>query len=463
MEGKSSNYAFPLHDGTGFGENNSVRKQASFIPFPTITRDNVTKFRQYQISHDIALRDQLACENLPLVYKIARRYSTYGEPIEDLIQEGSIGLLHAIDHFDPEQGVQFSSYAVHLITSQIQHYLRDCGHLIRQPAWVQELNSKVVRATKQLEQQLGREPSLTEIADHLNLTEDSVREVLAARRLKHVVSLTSSTGNQENNELLLIDKTKIQAKRHVTLSLPFEDRIVLEETITRLKIIEQHVVRLFFFAELNQSEIAHKLGISPHYSSYLLHRSINKIRSNMTQQNQDKHSIIGEIARPVDTISLPTPIYDRYTGLYSEVYLRYKTVEAIEQCFPQTPGFAVMLTQISGLEGESNEKHLLLAAIGQQFQRLLHASDLIAYLGGEQFAFLLYGVGEYEAKRIGERLREQLIIDYPVQVMLHHGYALFPLQAANSDELFLMAEQALKQQLVEAGAGNTKKARRRKL
>lgn len=72
-------------------------------------------------------------------------------------------------------------------------------------------------------------------------------------------------------------------------------------------------------------------------------------------------------------------------------------------------------------------------------------------------------MGEYEAKRIGERLREQLIIDYPVQVMLHHGYALFPLQAANSDELFLMAEQALKQQLVEAGAGNTKKARRRKL
>ncbi len=208
----------------------------------------LAKFRIYRQTRAAVLRDQLICENMPLVHSIARRYRNIGEPVEDLILEGSIGLMHAVDHFDPDRGIRFSTYATHLVISQIQHYLRDCGHLIRQPAWVQELNARVTRAASQLTQELGREPAPDEIAEFLNLTEGSVQEVLAARELQRVVSLTALTQQHADDELLLIDREKIRAKRQQTLRLPIEDRITLEEAIDSLKTLERKVVRLFFSA-----------------------------------------------------------------------------------------------------------------------------------------------------------------------------------------------------------------------
>ncbi|HEY3415389.1 MAG TPA: sigma-70 family RNA polymerase sigma factor, partial [Armatimonadota bacterium] len=155
------------------------------------TAEQVALFRAYRKTHDSAMRDQLVCAHLELVHSVARRFMGLGESLEDLVQEGSIGLLNAVDLFDPDRGVKFSTYACHLIIGQIQHYLRDRGRLIRQPAWVQELNTKVARATEQLFQQLGRDPQVEEIAAHLHLTEDVVQNVISARELNRVLSLSA--------------------------------------------------------------------------------------------------------------------------------------------------------------------------------------------------------------------------------------------------------------------------------
>ena len=119
-------------------------------------------FRAFREAQSLAVARPIGLQALHLVQSVARRFSGLGESLDDLIQEGSIGLLKSVDLFDPERGVKFSTYACHLITSQIQHYLRDRGRLIRQPAWVQELNTKVSRATEQLAQELGRDPQLAE-------------------------------------------------------------------------------------------------------------------------------------------------------------------------------------------------------------------------------------------------------------------------------------------------------------
>ncbi len=237
-------------------------------------------FANFSRTREIALRDKLVCKYLHLVHSVARRFSGVGESLDDLIQEGSIGLLNAVDLFDPERGVKFSTYACHLITSQIQHYLRDRGRLIRQPAWVQELSTKINRTTEQLSQELGRDPQPDEIAARLNISEESVQNVLAARELNHVVSLSAPADGTGDNEMTLFEKEKLRAKTlAASLQLPIEDRIVLEEAIVTLKSLEQQVVRLFYFGDLNQTEIARKLGISVNYASYLLRRSITKIKA----------------------------------------------------------------------------------------------------------------------------------------------------------------------------------------
>ncbi len=110
--------------------------------------------REYRRTKDLALRDRLISQHLYLVQTVARRFSGMGEPQEDLLQEGAMGLINAVDLYDPDRGVQFSTYATHLVEGQIRHYLRDKGKLIKQPAWVQELTTKIMKATEALTQEL---------------------------------------------------------------------------------------------------------------------------------------------------------------------------------------------------------------------------------------------------------------------------------------------------------------------
>lgn len=411
--------------------------------------DVLALFRTFRASRDIALRDQLVSRYLHLVQSIARRFSGMGESLDDLVQEGSIGLLNAVDLFDPERGVKFSTYACHLITSQIQHYLRDRGRLIRQPAWVQELNTKVTRATEQLAQALGRDPSPAEVAERLNISEDSVNNVLAARELNHVISLTAPSDGSGETDLSLLDKDKVSTTKIVALQLPVEDRIVLDEAISGLKELEQKVVRLFFFGDLNQTEIARKLGISVNYSSYLLRRAVGKIKTFMEEQLRHEHAALVEPDIPVVPAPLNIPTYDPISGVYSGAYLRMRVAEEIARSRRYPTNFALMLAGTQGFDEVDEEMHKpLLSAIGQMLRVSTRIVDLTAHLGDGMFGLLLPHTGR-EARVLGDRLccqiatRELLPPAQAVSLAFNVGYAVFPMEGATVEMLFDRAEYAL--------------------
>ena len=392
------------------------------------------EFRRYRRSRDMALRDRLTCEHLPLVYSIAHRFSAYGEPLDDLIQEGSIGLLRALDCFDPDRGVRFGTYATHLITSRIMHYMRDCGHLIRQPAWVQELNTRVTRATDQLRQQLGRDPNPLEIAQSMNLTEESVREVLAARETHRVVSLTAPAEPGEDREFLVIDREKIHQRRHQSLRLPIEDRIALEEAIHQLKHLEQKVLRLFFFGNFTLGEIAGKLSITTPRSAYLLRRSIKKIQTEFHEQTLEDARLWPHVPPPVHSAAMPR--FDKHLGIHTAAYLRTRLAEEIARSTDEERNFLLLVIRITGLAAGGDSPPMR-AAIGQHLARNIHASDLLAYLGEDTFGALLFDTG-FDPPRLCERLEAQ-VAALGIPVTAHIGVATFPYDGMTPELLWRYA------------------------
>ena len=405
-------------------------------------------FRTFRNTHDTAMRDQIVDRYLHLVQSVARRFSGMGESMEDLIQEGSIGLLNAVDLFDPDRGVKFSTYACHLITSQIQHYLRDRGRLIRQPAWVQELNTKVTRATEQLAQELGRDPTPAEVAERLSISVESVTNVLAARSLNRVMSLNAPADGSNDTDLSLIEKEKVSSSKLAALQLPVEDRIVLDEAVRGLKELEQKVVRLFFFGDLNQTEIARKLGISVNYSSYLLRRAISKIKATLDEQRtQEAAALLDQ--EPPAPIPADIPTFDPLTGVYSGEYLRMRVAEEIARGRRYPTNFALMLVSTQGLAGIPEERlQPLLAAIGQMLRVSTRIVDLTAHLGSGKFGLLLPHTGR-ESRVLGDRLccqiatRELLPPGQGTPLAFNIGYAVFPMEGTTVELLFDRAEHAL--------------------
>ncbi|MHB9133268.1 MAG: sigma-70 family RNA polymerase sigma factor [Armatimonadota bacterium] len=423
----------------------------------SVEQDTAAQFRAFRETRDPLLRDQLVCYHLHLVHSVARRFLGLGESLDDLIQEGSIGLLNAVDLYDPDRGVKFSTYACHLILGQIQHYLRDRGRLIRQPAWVQELNTKVTRTTELLFQEFGRDPLPSEVADRLKLTEEAVQNVLAARELNRIMSLSAPADNSGENDLSIIDKEQLPAAKLAAMQLPIEDRIVLDEAIDNLKPLEQQVIRLFFFGDLNQSEIARKLGISVNYSSYLLRRSVMKIKTVIEEQRSK------ETEAMLDEEILPTPsatfvqIHDPLTGLYSGAYLRTRVAEEIARSRRYPTNFALMLIALHGLTAGVTEQQPFLEAAGRSLRGSVRTIDLLGYQGNARFALLLPHTGR-EARVLGERLcrpaflQQGIFSNYSSQITMNIGFAVFPMDGASEAMLFDRAEQALSH-AVTAGPG----------
>ncbi len=404
--------------------------------------DMLARFRQYRQSREVAVRDQLVCQHLHLVHSLTRRFSGLGESLEDLIQEGTIGLLNAVDLFDPERGVKFTTYASHLITSQIQHYLRDRGRLIRQPAWVQELNAKVLRATEQLTQELGREPMPEEIADLLGVPLQSVHNVLAARELNHVASLSPPTDGASDGDISLLEKEQAQPMNTESYHLPIEDQIVLEDAISQLKILEQKVVRHYFFDDQTQTEIARQLGISVNYASYLLRRAIAKIKTTLEEQAEVK----AQGHEPASSgIPADIPTFDAFTGVHSGMYIHLRVKEEIARSQRYPTNFTLMLIHVKDREDD----RLLLTGIGRWLRDSTRVVDLIGYLGDGTFGLLLPHTGR-EARVLGERLCQTAsrrdrapFADQPEPVEITIGYAVFPMDGAMADVLVKRAHLAL--------------------
>ncbi|HLW47377.1 MAG TPA: sigma-70 family RNA polymerase sigma factor [bacterium] len=238
---------------------------AAQAPAGSGTDDNVLAlFQTYRRTQDRVLQQSLVLRFLPLVHRIARRYVRPGAPLEDLVQIGSIGLIHAVTTFDPTRGVKFETYAFHHVAGEIRHFLRDGLEAVRAPRWVRKIYADMTVAVDKLQQDLGRTPTVPEIALAMNMTEDGVREVLDAHSQIRVRSMTDMTEEHD------VRPDMIAHQRYVSLQLPIEDRIVLMEAMERLADLQRQVVYYLFYQDLTQSEVAKRLGVSQRHVSRLL-------------------------------------------------------------------------------------------------------------------------------------------------------------------------------------------------
>ena len=215
---------------------------------------------------------------LPLAKHLAQRFHGRGEPLDDLTQIATVGLIKAIDRYDPEYGNDFAAYAVPTIVGEIKRHFRDRTWDIRVPRRLQELKLDINEATATLAQQLGRSPTITDIATHLQRSEDEIIEGLEGARAYSAISLQTLVGAG-------IDGTELgDLFGHDDPDLALaEFRASLGPALATLTPREQHIIILRFFGNLTQTQIADRVGISQMHVSRLLTKSLNTLRTHLTE------------------------------------------------------------------------------------------------------------------------------------------------------------------------------------
>lgn len=231
-------------------------------------------FRRFKEEGDMDAREKLVMSHLNLVRFIANKFKNRGEPIDDLIQVGYLGLLKAIDRFDPSRGLEFTTFATPTIMGEIKRHFRDKGWSVRVPRRLQELSAKVNQATDTLTSQLQRSPTIAEIADYLDATVDEVLEAMESSSAYSSVSLEAPSGADDDDTPSVIDRYATEDS-----DLAFtDDRIIFEEALASFSPRERDVIEMRFLKGMTQIEIAEKLGISQVQVSRLLRRTLKKIQ-----------------------------------------------------------------------------------------------------------------------------------------------------------------------------------------
>ena len=224
---------------------------------------------------DRAARDELITLHLPLVQHLARRFRNRGEPYDDLVQVGTIGLIKSIDRFDVDRGVEFSTYATPTVVGEIKRHFRDKGWAVRVPRRLQEMRLQLTTATQELSQQLGRSPTVAELALRLGITEEDVLEGLESANAYSTVPL--DRGSDDEDGLGFVDTLGEDDEALEGV----EYRESLKPLLAQLQPRERHILMLRFFRGMTQSEIAAEVGISQMHVSRLLARTLAQLRSGL--------------------------------------------------------------------------------------------------------------------------------------------------------------------------------------
>lgn len=231
-------------------------------------------FRRYKEEGDVEAREKLVMSHMNLVRFLANKFKNRGEPLDDLIQVGYLGLLKAIDRFDPSRGLEFTTYATPTIMGEIKRHFRDKGWSVRVPRRLQELSAKVNQATDVLTTELQRSPKIEEIAEYLDASVDEVLEAMESSSAYSSVPL-EGTGNNDNDDApSVLDR---YATEDSALNFT-DDRLIIEEALKGFSPREREVIDLRFLQGMTQIEIAEQLGISQVQVSRLLRRTLKKIQ-----------------------------------------------------------------------------------------------------------------------------------------------------------------------------------------
>ncbi|HJD80835.1 RNA polymerase sigma factor SigF [Kitasatospora aureofaciens] len=225
------------------------------------------------------VRDTLIELNLPLVRYASARFRSRNEPMEDIVQVGTIGLIKAIDRFDPERGVEFPTFAMPTVVGEIKRFFRDTSWSVRVPRRLQELRLALTKAGDDLSQRLDRSPTVAELAACLGVSEEDVVEGLAVGNAYTASSLDSSPG-EEDSEGPLADRLGYE-----DLALEgVEYRESLKPLLAKLPPRERRIIMLRFFGNLTQSQIGEEIGISQMHVSRLLTRTLTQLREGLISE-----------------------------------------------------------------------------------------------------------------------------------------------------------------------------------
>lgn len=233
-------------------------------------------FKRYKENGDLEARDQLIVNHSNLVHYVANKYANRGQDIDDLVQVGQVGLIKAVDGFDPSRGLEFTTYATPTIMGEIKRYFRDKGWSVRVPRRLQDLSIKVNAATEELTREFQRSPSVKEIAEYLGASVDDVLEAMESSSAYSSVSFDAPEDDDDKTPSLSSrygeeDKGLVNA----------DDRLDLSDVLRECAPREREILQMRFEENLTQSEIASRLGVSQVQVSRLLRRTLQKLQDRM--------------------------------------------------------------------------------------------------------------------------------------------------------------------------------------
>jgi len=242
--------------------------------------------RRYAETKDPAekerIRAQLVDAYHDFVYFLARKFINRGEPLEDIVQVGYLGLIKAIERFNPDLGYEFTTFATLTVAGEIKRYFRDKGTAIRFPRRLQELHQSVVRINEQMKNELGREPTVSELAERLGVTPDDVTEAMEMGSAYSPVSLDQPVGSSDGQDGRSIAD-------QIGGADPELDRVEMRDLLNRamehLTERERAIMAMRFYDQMSQSEIARRLGISQMHVSRLQRAALEQLRKYVPQES----------------------------------------------------------------------------------------------------------------------------------------------------------------------------------
>lgn len=232
---------------------------------------------------DQEAREELITRYLPLVRGLARRFASRGQPVEDLIQVGSIGLIKAIDRFDPDRGVELSTYATPTIMGEIKRYFRDKGWAVKVPRALQDLNVRLNRVIEQLTIELNRSPSIADMAVACRVSEEEVLEALESGRAYNSLSIYGSGASEEEDAFEILDCLGGEEGAYELV----EQRRFLAPAMEHLDERERLILHLRFFEGMTQTQIATRVGISQMHVSRLIRKAVDVLRQTIVVEGED--------------------------------------------------------------------------------------------------------------------------------------------------------------------------------
>ena len=239
-----------------------------------VVRELFLEYRAAPEADRTRLRERLVDQYIGLVEFLARRFRNRGEPLEDLVQVGTIGLLKAIERFDLEREVEFSTYATPTIVGELKRHFRDKGWAVRVPRRLQELHLELTKVVSTLGQEFGRSPTVAEIAKAAGTSEENVLEGLEIAQAYNFTSLDAPIDSDDAGSTSFADQLGSEDDQLLNL----EYRAALAPEMAKLPERERRILYLRFFRGMTQSEIADRLGISQMHVSRLLNRTLMRLR-----------------------------------------------------------------------------------------------------------------------------------------------------------------------------------------